>query len=75
MATVINNPTTDGADSGAGWMFAVIIAIVLVALFFLFGLPAINRSHTSSVNVPDSVDVNVHDGTGSGTTGTTPSGQ
>lgn len=70
MATVINNPGTETVDSGGGWVFAVIVAIVLVALFLLFGLPALNRSNSTSptINVPDSVDVNLQ-GSGSGTTG------
>lgn len=56
MATVINNPG-EGESSGVGVIIGVLIAIVLIALFFIYGLPAIRGS---SVNDGGSLDVDVN---------------
>lgn len=45
MPTVINNPETSGGDSGLGVIIGVIIAIILIALFFVYGLPAIRGTN------------------------------
>ena len=42
MTTVINNPGDNG--SGGGWVVAVIVVIILLAVFFIYGLPAIQKS-------------------------------
>ena len=63
MATIINNP--DSGDKGGGGLGMIIGAIVLVlviVLFFVYGLPAMRNSGDSTgtdVNVPDQIDVNV----------------
>jgi hypothetical protein len=54
MATVINNPSNEG--SGAGTIIGIVIAVVLVALLFIYGLPALRGTDTTpapgaSVNV------------------------
>ncbi len=49
MATIINNPgehTTE--DSGLGLMIGVLLAIVLLAVFFVYILPAIRNSKPQS---------------------------
>lgn len=38
MATVINNPSE---GSGAGTIIGVVIAILLIALLFIYGIPAL----------------------------------
>jgi hypothetical protein len=45
MATIINTPTDrrDTADSSLGLILGVIIAIALVVLFFVYGLPALRQ--------------------------------
>ena len=57
MATVINNPpgNTDGGASGA--VITGVVIIVLVVLFFMYGLPRIRGTGTTTVNVPDHINV------------------
>jgi hypothetical protein len=38
MTTVVNNP---GEGSGAGTIIGIVVAIILIALLFIYGLPAI----------------------------------
>ena len=80
MATIINTPTNrDSADSSLGMILGVIIAIALVVLFFVYGLPALRQG---SGNQPGGANINVtlpsgggsgsgstSGGSGSGTTG------
>ncbi len=57
MTTIINTPpAVESSDSGAGIILGVIIALIVVVLFFVYGLPAIRGSTTpTSANL----DVNV----------------
>ena len=63
MATVINNPSDNG--SGAGTVIGILIAIILIAVLFIYGLPALRGSSptTSTANTTPgasaSVDVNL----------------
>ena len=72
MATIINNPNSDGEanGSGMGMVFGIIIAIAIIILFVVYGVPALqnngNDSAGTQVNVPESVDVNLNDNTGTG---------
>ncbi len=53
MATVINNPGDNGS-TGAGVIIGVVVAIILVAVIFIYGLPALresNNSGTPSANI------------------------
>lgn len=65
MATIINNPSDgDGNVKGSGGMIVgIVVAIILLVVFFLFILPAMrsaNRSSgTTNINVPDKVNVDV----------------
>jgi hypothetical protein len=64
MTTVVNNP---GEGGGAGTIIGVVIAIILIALLFIYGLPALRGGGTS--NAPSAnIDVNLpNPGTGGGT--------
>ncbi len=74
MATIINNPGSgsngENNGGGAGMIIGIIVAIVIVALFVIYGLPAMRGTsndatpNSTEINVPDSVDVNVDDNTG-----------
>lgn len=67
MATIINNPDTGARDSGGmGLIVGVILAILIVALFVIYGLPAIRGTDRSgtNVNVPEKVDINVNNPSG-----------
>lgn len=93
MATIINNPpqeqyrrsdTVDRAvverdTSGVGFLFGIILAIILGVLLFAYGLPYL-RSVTdggTNINVPDQIQLDVNGstpgdgGTGGGTDGGT----
>lgn len=70
MATVINNPGQgdgDNSGGGAGLIIGVIVAIVIIVLFVVYGIPALKSGSDSGtqVNVPDQIDVNIDDGSGS----------
>jgi hypothetical protein len=92
MATIINNPpqsqyrrsdTIDHAvverdtNSGVGFLFGIILAILLAVLLFAYGLPYL-RSVTdggNNVNVPERIQLDVNGSTpSSGGTGGTDSG-
>lgn len=65
MPTVINNPSSD--SSGVGVIVGVLVAIVLIVLFFVYGLPGLRGA-----GAPDNGGVNVNvdlpgGGSGSGT--------
>ncbi len=49
MTTIINPGNNE--SSGAGLVVGVIIAIVLIALFVIFGLPAIRNGKNSGTNI------------------------
>lgn len=53
MTTIVNTPPRgDSSDSGLGLILGVIIAIGLVVLFIVYGLPAIRQSQTpASTNI------------------------
>lgn len=60
MATIINNPqgaggpTNDGDNSGTGMLVGIVVAILLIALFFLYALPLIRTGgRASTPGVPN----------------------
>ncbi|MDO8594917.1 MAG: hypothetical protein Q7R93_05430 [bacterium] len=76
MTTVINTPPTqESSDSGVGILLGVIVGLVLIALFFVYALPAIRGTEAQK---SDSIDVNIKlpgdasspSASGGGTTGT-----
>lgn len=57
MTTIINTPpSVDSADSGLGLILGIIVAIMLFALFFIYGLPYIRNNSTPKA---ESVNINV----------------
>jgi hypothetical protein len=61
MATIVNTPaSSEGSGGGMGFLLGVILIVVLVAVLLYYGVPYLNRgSSGTSVNVPESIDVNV----------------
>lgn len=60
MVTVVNNPTpSNDSNEGMGMIIGVIGLIVMVYLFFIYGLPAIRQMGNPQINIPSKIDVNV----------------
>lgn len=66
MATVVNNPPANSDNSGGGnFLLGVIVLVIFVILFVVYGLPYLNNSvggtgiQAPQINVPGKVDVNV----------------
>jgi hypothetical protein len=57
MATVINNPGND-SGSGAGVIVGLVIAVILIAVIFIYGLPAL-RNGTTNQAPSANIDVNL----------------
>jgi hypothetical protein len=80
MATIINNPDSNGnrtdGDGGMGKVIGAIVLILLLILLFVYGLPALRGGSDggsgSGASIPEQVDVNVSAPSGgSGDTGGT----
>jgi hypothetical protein len=70
MATVINNPG-ESESSGVGLIIGVIVAIILIALFFIYALPAMRGSNQAPANPNIDLDVSLPGNSGgSGGAGT-----
>jgi hypothetical protein len=71
MATIINNPDS-GTDrtvesgGGAGMLIGAIVLILVLIIFFVYGLPALRGSSNkgNTINVPDKIDVDVNPSSG-----------
>lgn len=59
MATVINNPSE---GSGAGTILGIVVAVILLALLFIYGLPALRGSGNNKAAPSASIDVNLPSG-------------
>ena len=62
MTTIVNTPAAaPSSDSGGlGSLLAVVLLVVLVLGFLLYGLPLLRRATTApTIHVPDRIDVNV----------------
>lgn len=57
MATVINNPPSDGG-SGAGVIVGLVVAVIIIAVVFIYGLPAL-RNGTTNQAPSANIDVNL----------------
>ncbi len=72
MATIVNTPSGGGttdSGSGMGFFLGMLVLLLIVILFFVYGLPAIRAGIGSSaprVSVPDQIDVNVNNPSGQG---------
>ena len=61
MATVVNNPSGTGDNSGMGFLLGIILLIVFVVILLFYGLPLLQNSTSSpQLNVPGKIDVNVN---------------
>ena len=62
MATIVNNPPPSNNNSGGpiGIIIALIVLLVLVYLGLVYGLPALQHLGSPQINVPNKIDVNVH---------------
>lgn len=60
MATIVNNPAPSNDSNGmAGMIFGLVALVVVVYLFFVYGLPAIRQVGSPQINIPGKIDVNV----------------
>ncbi|MCA9369939.1 hypothetical protein KC686_02160 [Candidatus Woesebacteria bacterium] len=66
MATVVNNPPADRSDgNGMGFLLGMIVLVVVLALFFFYGLPMLRQTSAPSapsevqVEVPDQINIDV----------------
>ncbi len=55
MATIVNNPSGTSEDSSAGVVIGIVIALLIIVLFFAFALPYI-RNTTPGVPNTGSTD-------------------
>ncbi len=47
-------------QGGQSWMIGVLLTIIVIFLFFYFGLPAIRQSIPSTnIDIPEKIDVTV----------------
>lgn len=61
---IVNTPSGgDNPGNGMGFLLGVILLVLVLFLFFWYGLPAIRGmmgSGTPQINVPNKIDVNVN---------------
>ncbi len=57
MTTVINNPGTGTNDDGSGFLLGLLVLIVVVGAFIIWGVPALRDS--SSVDRTTNINVEV----------------
>lgn len=61
MATIVNNPApTNNSGNGMGFLIGVVLLIVFVFILFYYGFPLLSNMRGTTVNVPNKLDVNVH---------------
>jgi hypothetical protein len=49
MTTIVNTPSSgESSDSGLGLIIGAVVAILLIALFFVYGLPALRQNNNQS---------------------------
>lgn len=50
MTTIVNTPpSVESSDSGLGLILGIMIAIALIAIFFVYGLPALRQNQPNNV--------------------------
>ncbi len=61
MTTIVNTPpASKESGGGMGMIIGLIVLIVVVFLFFVYGLPAIRQMGTPQINIPSKIDVNIN---------------
>lgn len=70
MATVINNPGDN--SGGAGMIVGLVVAVIIIALIFIYGIPALRGTGTTAA---PAASVNVTLPSASGNTGGTGAAQ
>lgn len=63
MTTIVNNPAPSGdSGGGMGMIIGLIVVVLLVFLFFVYGLPMLRQARLGSpqINVPSEIDVNIN---------------
>lgn len=66
MVTVVNNPAPSSDSSGSGFLIGVIVLVIIGALIWFYGVPAMRKGTTeinvppAQINVPSQIDVNVN---------------
>jgi hypothetical protein len=61
MATIVNNPpAADSSANGVGLIMGILILAIVVAALFYWGVPMTRQNSGPTINVPDTVDVNVN---------------
>ncbi len=61
MATIVNNPQPASSDNGVGFLLGVLVLIVFVMLFLVYGVPYLmSYLRGPQINIPSRVNVNVH---------------
>lgn len=49
MTTIVNTPSSgESSDSGLGLILGAVMAIALITLFFIYGLPALRQNNNQS---------------------------
>ena len=72
MATIINNPSgTTSEDSSVGMVVGLIIALVLIVLFVMYGLPALRGGSAAPASDAPGASANLNVTLPSGDTGGT----
>lgn len=64
MTTIITNPPAQNDNGGGGFLVAIVVLIIAVALFFIYGLPAVRQQtqqqSAPQIKIPEKVDVNIN---------------
>lgn len=64
MATIVNTPRSE-TDSGMGFFLGVLLLVIFIVLFFIYGIPYLSnvvQQGNPQINVPSQLDVNVKQG-------------
>ncbi len=48
MAIIVNNPSGTSEDSGLGVIVGVVVGLLLIVLFFVYGLPALQNRQAAA---------------------------
>ena len=63
MTTIVNNPPAEKESGGPiGLIIGLIVLLVCVYLFFMYGLPAIQNMKLGApqITIPSKIDVNIN---------------